>query len=540
MASIWDYISSSGSGSQNRSKWLRDNIDQPISEAARYYLGAGNSIPNLLSMVTEGTPTESLGRASQASQQMFAPDQSIMDRITSAGNMLGETLNVGAGLLGTGQAARTVGPALEDATRAVGRDVAERLNQRGPMPTTGMNAANFFSEGAKPVNTNIDTLREAYQARADQMKLAPADRIQARMDRKRLIDQDYQSPAPAGIFENLADKYPRNPDPASKLPLDDRARVLVDRRDEISTRLAEKIRDAGQMDAATRYFYHSDGPIYRAAKNAGLSNQEASEYLKDFSQNFAATSPRTKVDENIRNATSAMAKTAQGIPHRQIVGPGSGGVSEKGYPMMTNPGGIHGQLLDQVISGEGINTMTNTKPAMFGANMVGNRSGVTVVTHAIRGVLQTLNDIEPGSVPDGFILPEFKAAYRKDPTKLTPNMIADTIGKQKIGEKGSKVDAQTEYPLFADIFHDTAMKLGADPAETQSMAWFGLGGDTNLKSAPRTVSDAFDERLDITAQALNISPEEAARRVFRRQIPLLGASGVGLLSQFDGQSSEGY
>jgi hypothetical protein len=75
------------------------------------------------------------------------------------------------------------------------------------------------------------------------------------------------------------------------------------------------------MDAATRYFYHSDGPIYRAAKNAGLSNQEASEYLKDFSQNFAATSPRTKVDENIRNATSAMAKTAQGIPHRQIVEP---------------------------------------------------------------------------------------------------------------------------------------------------------------------------------------------------------------------------
>jgi hypothetical protein len=52
--------------------------------------------------------------------------------------------------------------------------------------------------------------------------------------------------------------------------------------------------------------------------------------------------------------------------------------------MMTNPGGIHGQLLDQVISGEGINTMTNTKPAMFGANMVGNRSGVTVDTHAIR------------------------------------------------------------------------------------------------------------------------------------------------------------
>jgi hypothetical protein len=38
MASIWDYISPTGEGSQARSKWLRDNVDQPISEAARYYL----------------------------------------------------------------------------------------------------------------------------------------------------------------------------------------------------------------------------------------------------------------------------------------------------------------------------------------------------------------------------------------------------------------------------------------------------------------------------------------------------------------------
>jgi hypothetical protein len=142
MATIWDYISPTGEGSQARSNWLRENVDQPISEAARYYLGAGTGVPNLLGLLADGTPSSGLGRASQASQQLFAPDQSIMDRITSTGNLLSETAGVGAGLLGVNQTARAVGPAVEDATRAFGRNVAERLNQRGPMPVLGSNGGN--------------------------------------------------------------------------------------------------------------------------------------------------------------------------------------------------------------------------------------------------------------------------------------------------------------------------------------------------------------------------------------------------------------
>jgi hypothetical protein len=143
MASLWDYISPTGEGSQARSNWLRENVDQPISDAARYYLGARTGVPNLLGLLADGTPSSGLGRASQASQQLFAPDQSIMDRITSTGNLLSETAGVGAGLLGVNQTARAVGPAVEDATRAFGRNVAERLNQRGPMPTLGSNGGNI-------------------------------------------------------------------------------------------------------------------------------------------------------------------------------------------------------------------------------------------------------------------------------------------------------------------------------------------------------------------------------------------------------------
>jgi hypothetical protein len=374
-------------------------------------------------------------------------------------------------------------------------------------------------------------LREAYEARAGQMELKAGKRVNANPNRERFVDSDYHTPAPGGTFEDLALKYPRNPNPNAPLPKGDRARILVDRRGDIADKLAEKIRASGQMEKDTRYFYHSDGPLYRAAIKAGLSDEAARSWLSDFGNYFAATSPRTKVVENARNATSAMAKEAQGIGFRAPVGPGTGGLSERGYPMMTGKGGIHGQLLDQVTSGRGIDLNTNTKPGNFGPNMVGNRSSVTVDTHAIRGIMQTLNEIDPGSVPVDFIIPKYRAAYAKDPSVLTPNMIMDTVGKQKIGPKGATYSAQTEYPVFADIYHDVADRLGVDPAEAQSMGWFGLGNETNLGSTPHTLADVFDQRLDVTARLLGIPVKEAARLVFNRKIPLMAGAGVGFMSQ---------
>tara|TARA_R110002126_G_scaffold3128_10_gene17504 strand:- start:1 stop:1680 length:1680 start_codon:yes stop_codon:yes gene_type:complete len=370
---------------------------------------------------------------------------------------------------------------------------------------------------------------EALEARAAQMEFKPSDRIQPATGGAGIFDRDYQTPAPSGAFEDLSLKYPRNPDPSAALPKGDRARILVDKREEISSALADRIRATGQLDADTRYFYHTDGPVYRAAKAAGLSDTEAQSYLRDLSNNVAATSPRTKVEENLRNATLVMAKDSQNIPFREIVGPGTirpdgtKGISEKGYPMMTAKGGIHGGLLDDVAATGEMDVARNPKPSNFGANLSGNRSGVTMDTHAIRGTLMTLNEMQPGSVPDGFILPKFRDQYVKDPSVLTPNMIDDTLASQMTGPKGDTTKLQTEYPVFADIWHDAASKLGVSPAEAQSMGWFGFGDETNLGSARKTPVDIFDDRLSVTAQALGITPEEAAKSVFRRKIPLLMA-----------------
>ena len=149
-------------------------------------------------------------------------------------------------------------------------------------------------------------------------------------------------------------------------------------------------------------------------------------FMRDWSSLIAATSPRTHTIPNVLNASSVMAKTAQGYPHRQVVGPGttlpSGepGISEHGYPMMTElnppPGksrGTIGLRLDDVLTGGGIDPNTSPKPFMFGANLRGNPTGVTVDTHVIRGIIKQMNDMDPGSVPLRFIDKKFKKAYYK-------------------------------------------------------------------------------------------------------------------------------
>tara|TARA_R100001440_G_scaffold7224_1_gene14363 strand:- start:2082 stop:3311 length:1230 start_codon:yes stop_codon:yes gene_type:complete len=372
-----------------------------------------------------------------------------------------------------------------------------------------------------------DGLKAFYDIMSDRMELPTKKRIQPDPDRERILDTDYKTPSEVTFSEDLGRMYPRNPNPLAPLPLKDRARPLIKGRQEIADKLTEKILKSGITESDARFFYSSDGPIYRAALKAGLSKDEAAKYLDDFSKYFAATSPRTPVESNIRNATSVMAKLDAGIPFRELVGKGSGGISEKGYPMMTGKGGIHGKLLDDIAEFGSIDRATNTKPATFGANMIGNRSGVTVDTHAIRGALMAMNEVKAGSVPDGFILPKFKAAYKKDPKTLTPNMIDDTIGTQVIEVDGRKVKAQTEYPIFADIYDDVAKKLDVEPAESQALSWFGLGDETNLMSDRKTVSDIFDERINVTAKELGISPKEVAKLVFNRKIPLMGVAGAG-------------
>jgi hypothetical protein len=338
--------------------------------------------------------------------------------------------------------------------------------------------------------------------------------------------------------EQAPTAVPRTDRPG-KLPQGNRSALLTDPEvvEEVTDILAERAKPF--LGTPAQYFYHT-GPIRKKGEELGLSKAEVDRWLKDFSSAYAATSPRTRTDQNLRNASLVMAKDAAGIPLREIRNPiidpktGAVGLNEKGYPMMTGEGGIHGMLLDAEKAG-GISPATNPKPATFKENVYGNLQGVTADTHAIRGALDALNVARPGAVPIGFIKPAFKKAYKEDPSALDPaTWINDTLASQKINGKS----AQTEYAVFSDIYKRMADKLGVSPAEAQSLGWFGSGPRTGLASEMKTIPELIDQQIDITAQLIDLPKDEVFKKLVKREIPLASFLAAGSAAAIGGSGSD--
>jgi len=433
---------------------------------------------------------------------------------------------------GFGQGAKATGKGVVAAGKAVVEGAPARLEEAKSGVTLGMNVdpmtvldETIVAMSKKTPPAKNSDLINVLNLRADQMKLSPKDRIQPSGENP-LFDTTpdaYQRNLP----EQTETPVPRAPEDA-KLPLNNRAAKVVEMTPQIADKLAEKMQP--YLGTPAQYFYNT-GPIIDKAVGLGVPEDVARKQLKRFALNYAATSPRTQTEPNLRSASIVSAKETQGINYDEIVGPGGEGINEKGYPMMIQPAspgkaeGIHRKLIEAVRSG-GIDYNTNPKPATFAENVTGNLAGVTVDTHAIRGALDAMNEVEPGSIPEGFIVKEFREQYKADPSTFNPaTMVIDTLGDQKVGG----VKMQTEYAVFSDLYKEAAKKLNVSPAEAQALGWFGSGKRTGLASDLKTVADLIDERVDVTAQALNRPKEEVFIDFFSGKIPLLSLGGLTLL-----------
>ena len=438
---------------------------------------------------------------------------------------------------GAGTIAATSRGAIKEGVVAAGKAADERIAERAadtgvtlaagadPMPAI----AKALSVAGRSVRPSTEELKKVLDLRAQQMELPVAKRLKPRTDQP-LFELDYQKNIP----EQKEVPVPRAPE-GKTLPKFNRAAKVIEMSDQIADVLAKRAQPF--VGTNVQFFYHT-GPIIDKAVSLGIPEDRARAQLRKFAENYAATSPKTETEPNLRSASLVTAKQKAGLRPTDIIGVGSGGVNEKGYPMMINPGGLHLKLIDAAAA-EGFNFDTNPKPATFVENVSGNLSGVTADTHAIRAVFSAMNEIEPGSVPLGFIggkqtktmsAPEVRKQnqdnYKKDPSTLNvATMIADTLGSQKIDGK----DVQTEYAVFSDIYKKVAEKLGVQPAEAQSLSWFANGEKTGLGSAPKTIVELIDERVDVTAQALNQSKDEVFKKFMQGSIPLLSLGGLTLL-----------
>lgn len=117
-------------------------------------LDVGVGLPERLSLLNQiFNPVEAIGQSMNAGGRMMSPNMGVMDRLAALGDMLSGVAGVAGpaalasraatpasvavmeGLLGGSLTQEAFG----DTMRAVGRDVVDRLNQPGQMPTTYAN-----------------------------------------------------------------------------------------------------------------------------------------------------------------------------------------------------------------------------------------------------------------------------------------------------------------------------------------------------------------------------------------------------------------
>lgn len=357
------------------------------------------------------------------------------------------------------------------------------------------------------------------QARAEQMELPKSERIKP-TGRDPAIDtskEAYESTlavAPQSGRRRAQERLPRIEEGAKgRYPAKDRVRPVIEKREQIADALAAKIEP--MLDIPPRYFYHT-GPMYEAARQAGLSADEARDFMRtSFGPAYAGTSPRTETEQNLRNASLLQYYRAQGRPISSEIYETEGNL--RGYPML----GSHYDLTNRLFSGTA-DINRNPKPSEFNLNTQGDLSGVTGDTHYIRGVLSALNEVDPGGVPEEFLTPGARTGYRET-GQFDPALDVDDTLRSMARDK---VKMQVEYGPMADVAFSVADRLGISPAEAQALQWFGMGEQTGLKSGQKTIADLINERIDVTAQALGISPAEAYQLYVRGEIPLMAEGGV--------------
>lgn len=201
----------------------------------------------------------------------------------------------------------------------------------------------------------------------------------------------------------------------------------------------------------------------------------------------AATSPRSKVGENARNASYYYSLAQQGQPLPQPIA--KGGALSIAEPLPSPYGhiaqGLHAQNAQNVVNAGGWPVLQNPKPASFAQNLAGNQMPVTVDTHNARLWGMTNAQGVPIDKP-----------------------------------------AKTEYGFMERLQQEQAAKLGMTPAQYQASAWIGGGEDTGLKSGAAPFVKHVEERIDLTAKKLGLPREEVLRRFIRGELPLLGTAGA--------------
>ena len=199
---IWDFFTPDAG--QKRRQWLNQSVNAPIDEAMRYYLGAGNSVPQIAGLLADGSPVASIDRAGTSFQDIYAPDRTGWQRTAAIGNTLSDMTGAGLGLLGAPAASKVGADLLTDvATR-----VSKNAKKAGDFAATDMvGAARAIGSGDMDFLTGWGSPQNARAAGADVVgqvspipALSKADQLRREANIQRFgYDPKEVIPEPVGI-----------------------------------------------------------------------------------------------------------------------------------------------------------------------------------------------------------------------------------------------------------------------------------------------------------------------------------------------------
>jgi hypothetical protein len=280
----------------------------------------------------------------------------------------------------------------------------------------------------------------------------------------------------------------------------------------VRNQMLEVIAQGQQMGGANWY---NTEPL-RAAFNKELGSKGDAAFRK-YMDMVAATSPRSDVGSNARNASYYYSRAMQGEPM-----PAVGDRNPQPYGHMAQR--LH-QMNAERVAGPGWDPLNNPKPASFVENLVGNQAPVTVDTHAFR--LPAILGRDPR-----FLETAFQVAKDAPKQNIQAMVASGELPMGEVANRAAYWQAQpkaNEYAAMENYYKSLGKELGLTPAQAQASAWVGGGKITGLASDESKPFLRFlEDRIEKTAEKTGKSKKDVLKQFIRGQLPLLSVGGLAM------------
>lgn len=330
------------------------------------------------------------------------------------------------------------------------------------------------------------------------------------------------APPPTGRFFDMSRLHEVPDVPQTPLPRYEPPRGVPERTaDLVSNKTVQRklgdIMDRGAIEGGARWY--GTEPLRKSFVDE-LGPKEGIEAFRSYMDYVAATSPRSRVPDNIRNASFYYARDRQGLPMPEV---GTPNPAPYGHLAQR----LHQGNAANVAESGGWDVMKNPKPASFAENLSGNQMPGTIDAHATN--LPAMLAQDPRFLATSVREPDGKGGWNNlSPQKMFKS--GELTMKEALDRPPywAGIPNSTEYAALEKMYADLAAKRGLTTAGGQASAWLEGGKTTGLGSPAEPWMKSFEDVLLRTAEKNGETPTQTLKRFIQGKGTLYGAGGAGV------------